>query len=322
MWTISRSIVKSSVSLVALSVVWGLLGCGETFIDAVDQGDRFEVLGGHITADILWLVDTSGTMSEEQAALTASAPAFLDALLEADLDFHLGVVSLDLHDEDSAGVLLGTPAYLTRETPDLEALFLARAIPGTSGGKNEQGLDAALLALTGAPAQAENIGFRRSSADALLFFISDEDDASEVSVGSFVERLEALTGAQRLRVHGLVGDAPLGCAASNAAAEAGTRYLEAIQAVEGLSWSICQAPYSDFFRAMVRELVRLPDTFHLSGMPDPDTLEVTLDEIILRERPQDGWTYLPDQNAIQLRGTALPTSGQVVTVKYRPYRVR
>lgn len=135
MWTISRVIVKSSVFLAVLSAVWGMLGCGETFINAVDQGEQFEVPGGHITADILWLVDTSGTMSEEQAALTASAPAFLDALLEADLDFHLGVVSLDLHDEDSAGVLLGTPAYLTRETPELEALFLARAIPGTSGGK-------------------------------------------------------------------------------------------------------------------------------------------------------------------------------------------
>lgn len=207
MWTIFGRAVKSSVTCVGLlAILSGLAGsgCGETFIASVDQGEHFAIEGGHVTADILWLVDTSGTMSEEQAALTASAPALLEALLEADLDFHFGVVSLDLHDPDSAGVLLGLPAYLTRESPELESAFLARVVPGTSGGKTEQGLDAALLALTGEPAQAENRGFVRTGADKLLFFISDEDDASAVSVGTFVAELETLTGAGRLRVHGLL----------------------------------------------------------------------------------------------------------------------
>src|SRR5687767_15154056 len=46
--------------------------------------------------DVLWVIDNSGSMEDEQADLVANFPAFMDFFLGSGLDYHIGVTSTDL----------------------------------------------------------------------------------------------------------------------------------------------------------------------------------------------------------------------------------
>jgi Mg-chelatase subunit ChlD len=56
--------------------------------------------------DVLFVVDSTGSMAEEQAAFADAATAFVDALGALDLSYQLGVTTSDLAD---AGALQGRP---------------------------------------------------------------------------------------------------------------------------------------------------------------------------------------------------------------------
>jgi hypothetical protein len=61
--------------------------------------------------DILWTIDNSCSMSDEQLALTDNFPKFMDYFLGSGLDYHIGVTSTDMDDLTHKGKLQdgGTP---------------------------------------------------------------------------------------------------------------------------------------------------------------------------------------------------------------------
>lgn len=298
----------------------GLLACSQVQVVAIDQGDTFTQEGGHVTTDILWVIDDSGTMSEEQQALALSLPTFLNALLQADIDFHLGVIRTDASNPDTAGILQGEPNILTRETPELATEFAETAAVGINGEREERGFSAVLTALELDSPGLPNAGFVRSDAELAVLFVSDEDDQSDETVGSFVQRLQRHKGSQRLSLHALVGDVPMGCSASTGAADAGTRYLQAVDATDGVSSSIC-GELKPWMKAVVQHLAHLQDTFPLSKVPDPGSIEVRVEDVLLHEREVDGWTYLPDINAVRISGTPMPEAGQTISIVYDAFRL-
>lgn len=83
-----------------------LTGCIETgvqlrvFRDAWTQNERD---GG---VDILWVVDDSASMYEEQDQLEAHADSFISYLSQVPVDFHLAVTSTDM-EVDIPGALVG-----------------------------------------------------------------------------------------------------------------------------------------------------------------------------------------------------------------------
>ena len=82
--------------------------------------------------DILWVIDNSGSMAEEQDILNRGFQEFADQLeqsgSEARTDFNMGVIttSFDYSDPDR-GRLIGDPPFLT-PADDYEAGFAARSV--------------------------------------------------------------------------------------------------------------------------------------------------------------------------------------------------
>jgi len=77
-----------------------------TSVDEFEQAPNNEV-------DILWVIDDSTSMKEEQAAVVAAGADFIAALDGADMNFHLGIITTDGDSTNpKAGVLLGSPPYL------------------------------------------------------------------------------------------------------------------------------------------------------------------------------------------------------------------
>jgi hypothetical protein len=161
--------------------------------------------------DILWVVDSSGSMGPHQAQLAANFSTFINYLLSADppIDFHIGVVTTDVDDTNEQGRLHGwnLPGVAqgnfiacdqnhncnTAPSGGDPSLSVAQAFSqmsqvGILGSSVERGLYATYLALNRSDnmdVNGDGSGFIRSGAALYVVAVSDEDDSScSPTVGS------------------------------------------------------------------------------------------------------------------------------------------
>lgn len=220
--------------LIALTVVAlvSAVACGEARRAAADAGPDDDIDAGPMTpdarvgpdagppiadaVDILFVMDNSATMAEEQASVTQNLSAFISTLETAAggrPSLHLGVISTDLgagpfqiqacsgngddgilqnapqgpctppddrfiKDEiDGAGRIINYPAGQLADT------FSCIAQLGTIGCGFEQPLEAMRRALDGS--RPENQGFVRDGALLAIVYLGDEDDCSAKNVELF-----------------------------------------------------------------------------------------------------------------------------------------
>lgn len=133
--------------------------------------------------DVLFVIDDSGSMGNDQQALSENFQAFFGAFRAREVDFHLGAVTTDMSAANRSGRLVAP--FLTQDTLDLERRFAQMVRPGTTGSASEQALGAARAALTLPLVDSANAGFMREEADLALVFLGDEDDQSSVDPGNF-----------------------------------------------------------------------------------------------------------------------------------------
>ena len=209
--------------------MWILLaiGCVETAVNAIEYTDTWIQGERARGVDVLWVQDTSATMSEEQELLEEAATHFVAGLTFAVIDFRLGMVSTDV-EADPPGTLLGP--VLTDETPEMEEAFISLLTNAKEGSRNEQGIEAAMAAAH--PSLTPD--FARTDADLEIIFFSDEDDHGDVELTAILDALQEPRVDTELQVTAIVGDAPEGCASLAAAADPGFRYLSLQEATGGL----------------------------------------------------------------------------------------
>jgi hypothetical protein len=258
--------------------------------------------------DILWVVDDSATMFEEQDLLAASADAFIGFVANSAVDFRLGLISTDM--DDDPGMLLGP--VLTPDTVGLVDAFVAQIDEDFAGSRNERGIDAAILGSD----PAHNPDFARKKADLEVVVFSDEDDHSEIDVADVVAQLESQRSNASIKLHAVVGDPPAGCVSALAAADAGTRYLELSKQTEGRRESICTNDYGSMLARIALDVIGLETVFALNLVPNPDTIELRVDGVMPINRRVDGWWYNPGDNTIRFDGYAVPPPGADITARY------
>lgn len=294
----------------AIIAAIGASACQEYDVIERTDGDVFFQIDADALADVLFVVDDSASMAEEQGRLAANFAAFVDAVVSTDADWHLGVVTTDTSGAD-AGIL--RRGVLDPDTVDLAIeAGLALAV-GAEGSRDERGFDAALLALDG-----RNPGFRRPEAKLNVVFVSDEDDISASSPEAFTTALAAYAGDADSAAHGVVGDLPDGCASGAGAAEAAPRYIDAIEATGGYRDSICADDYSELLARVGFDVAGLIDRFPLSKLPSAESIRVHVDGVAIPQRDVDGWTYDPGDNAIVFHGRAIPRPAMAIAVDYVP----
>lgn len=144
--------------------------------------------------DILWVIDSSGSMAPKQQRVKSQFTSFIQFLTNANppVDYHIGVVTTDMADPARSGRLLGEPGATSRficrnlsgtepscAPGDPVASFqnIVAAV-GTCGSGHEQPLLAAGAALSEPLASNENQGFLRKDASLYIIILSDEEDAS------------------------------------------------------------------------------------------------------------------------------------------------
>lgn len=316
----------AGVALLLAAVLALAPGCDDTrlykvtthydlfFPEGSDQTDTF-VQKAAARIDILWVVDNSPSMLQEQNDLAANFDSFIQFIDESDVDYQIGVISTDLDLAGHQGQLQGNPTIITRDTqPDPASAFSQNIRVGTGGAGNERGLEAAYHALSEPLISGANAGFLRSDAALAIIFVSDEDDHSFGQIGFYqrtFEQLKRVGNENRVMAGAVVGPQPDGCAT----AAAGTRYHMLVQAVGGSIGSICEADFSDTLSQLGLTVAGLDRRFQLSDEnPEQESIEVRVAGQPIEQDWQNGWTF--ENGNIFFNGSYVPPPGSTIEVSY------
>ena len=150
--------------------------------------------------DVLFVIDNSGSMSDNQTKLGQNFPEFMKEFEGSGLDYHIGVITTDVYTDGHNGKLRPTQGKLWIDDTfgDPVSAFSELAMVGDEGSGDERGREACYRALVD-EAQAHNIGFIRDDAGLL-----QSDKVREAlqwrrydSVRLAKDALEALQGTAR-----------------------------------------------------------------------------------------------------------------------------
>ena len=143
--------------------------------------------------DVLFVIDDSCSMEENQREVAANFDEFIDAADERQVDFRLGITTTDTTQDP--GLLVGP--VISRATRNFKEVFRQQAAVGIFGSGIETGLDAMQAALDeadrGTPFNADLL---RETAALVVIIVSDEDDQSAFAPPQYANR-PAAANAQR-----------------------------------------------------------------------------------------------------------------------------
>lgn len=251
--------------------------------------------------DILFVVDNSGSMADNQARLVENFQRFIDqpAIANDEVDFHIGVTTTDTFAE--AGRLVGVPAVITNDTPDLASVFTANASVGVNGSGSEAGLEASRLALSEPNLSGANAGFLRDEAALVVIYVSDEEDQSPLSVADYVSFFSSVK--------------PSGVSVSAVAAPS-TRYQTITNLYGGLRLDISSPDWGEQLGQLGAQVFATSPPqqlfYRLSAtIADPNSIQVTVDGAPVTMESVD----VP-RRVIRLTNAA--ADGSIVEVTYVP----
>lgn len=314
-----------------VTFIVSLQGAGS--LDAT-QIDNFEQLGKP-KVDILFVIDHTGSMGQEQAALATNFQAFIQFAIAQGLDYQLGVTTTDTNDEGGRLVhSAGTNAFggapsnkiVTQATlPSPEAVFAdnvaARNLTG-GGAADEAGFQAAYLALTSPVLFGHNAGFLRQDAVLSIVFVSDEPEQSPQGADFYINFFLSIKGFRNTNLFSasaVVGDTPGGCSGAGGNATAAPRYLEAVNRTGGVFQSICTNDWSRALEDLSTTAFGFKSRFFLTNQPVISTIEVYVDEVLLPNVSAGGtvnWSYDFGTNAVNFSPVATPEPGGLIRVEY------
>ncbi len=249
--------------------------------------------------DVLWVIDNSCSMSEEQEALTTNFPKFMQFFVDSGLDYHVGVTSTDMDDWAHRGKLQPDPwsgiKYIDAEVAEPVPVFQRMADLGTFGAADEKGRAAAYNGLE-VLAATDNAGFTRDDAYLSVVVISDEEDYSgtnPISLPDYIDwMLNFRQSSDMVSFSSIVGQATSG----NCAWEEGSEYNAVTDAIGGIKWDICDNNWDQVLEALGMQAAGLRREFFLSEVPVADSIEVWIEEDGNRIEFEAGLDYQYDRS--------------------------
>jgi hypothetical protein len=292
--------------------------------------------------DILWIVDDSGSMEDDQMAVGAAASAMAEVLTSANVDFRLGVARTMATDQNTRarGRLEGAGM-----TSDLSE-FQETIVVGADGGW-EPGLETGILALDNllpaTPAgDAPDARRLREDAKAVVIHVSDERD-QEVECAAcggcdgaegeqrfcdgaggqaVIDRYVEAYAARNAVTFAIVGDLPTGCQQTSTRDdfEPGQGYVEVANATGGHFGSLC-GDMRQNLEDVARAATGIASEYDLSSLPASATIRVAkglpgVGVAIPRSRT-NGFDYDATRNRIVFYGDARPKKDEEIVIGYR-----
>lgn len=299
-----------------------------------------------IKVDVLFVIDNSGSLMEEQDALSRNFDRFIQSANARGVDFQIAVTTTGLTpykggwsdcpggvDGGEAGRFFpvdgSSPRILTPTTPNLRDVFARNVKVGVCHWW-EEGLEASRLALStplidnaDAPNYVEpndgNAGFLRPDAKLYVIYVSDEEDAGTRPTDDYVTFMRGLKPGRP----DLVGaSAIVGLPSCGTAPSVGSRYISFVTALGGQVADICSPDWGGLLQRIGDEAFTARTVFPLTQFPDGRDIKVTVDGNEVLPQASDGslqWRYDPtvgDYGAVVFEPGHAPGANATVTINY------
>lgn len=196
--------------------------------------------GSESKADILIVVDNSGSMKAEQVNLASKLSPLLSSIKNT--DWQIGLISTTRSESCIRKLIQSSDR--NKETEFKNAVLSM----GTSGSGTEMGILQTIQGLT-----CTSPSWVRPDSTLGVIIVSDEDDRSGEGVNdvlSLFNRLGRKAGETAV-VYGLIKESSASCASG---AVVGHEYLELIKATGGKSGNICDTDYSNTLKLFSEDL--------------------------------------------------------------------
>ncbi len=290
-----------------------------------------------IPVDIIFVIDNSLSMLEEQQKLATKLSYFTDSI--SSVDWQIGITTTDVSGGYYStngdlvylvnnGISPGahpTSRILTKLTPNYEKVFLDTVTRygtvlncentsiGCASG-NEQPMRAIYMGIE--KRISINTGFFRPGADLVTIILSDEDEDSPTLSNLITpEKLTAFIGdvfpAKRYTNYGIIyRPNDQNCMSTDVqGGRFGIRIQQLVDDTNGISVSICDADYSKSLSKIGKRVQRIAKHLKLSKLPKKDASI----EVILKPAQADiNWKIVG--NDLEL--SDLPVKGTKIIVKY------
>lgn len=314
------------------------------------SSDSFNIPNsGQNKLDILFCVDNSGSMANEQQILADSFSQFISGFQSNGIDTHYGIVSSDVtamgtywssttgvygsYVNAGPGRLLSRYAgesYLTSSSSSLVDKFKANVQLGTAGSGYEQCLQSFYLALDSNMLSTYNAGFLRDDAHLALVVVSDEDEAHSANEthSAVISRVEQRVRSVKVNSQNIIFSYIINKSVAAPAVEptypSGSLsyplvYLQAAGSdMRGDTFDIANNFGSNLIQLGSNLTTAAQRQFQLSQVPsDLSKVVVKLNGAVVAQDANNGWSYVSSNNAIQLNGTAFAQSpGGTLLVTY------
>jgi len=259
--------------------------------------------------DLLWVVDNSGSMGDEQTTLKNEFNDFVSTLNQRQaINYQMAVTTTDMTNGGTQGQLVLNKVISSQMTnPESEFASVINAI-GISGSGDERGLAASLVELS-----KTNSSLRRPGVPFVLIYVSDENDGSALGTEN-----QILSRLQNLRspvfVFSIVSPQD-NCNLSNNVY--GERYVSLAQGLadRGKVLNICPSDLASSFQEVASSLSEASYIFSLKQIPADGAVSVYINGIRLQDS-SDRYYYDPSRNAIVFRRGFEPSLNERITVKY------
>lgn len=220
--------------------------------------------------DVIFIVDNSCSMADNQNQLATNFPAFMDFFEGSGLDYHIGAISTDVINQIEAGVLQESDGYryITPLVSDAAAVFDGMARLGSSGANTERGLDAGYTLLELKKNLEANRGFYRNDAAIHGVAVSDEDDQSTInSTQEWIRWYDGLKPELDMRSFSSIVSYTF---------SPGVTYRAATEAIGGVEFDIDEPSWEVVLERLGIQASGLKREYFLSQQPVVSTIEVSV----------------------------------------------
>ena len=259
---------------------------------------------GQAPIDIVWVIDNSGSMQEEQENLAQNFSAFIDQFISLGLDFQMVVITTD---PNSMGHVICDHTELNDEKAFLDTQafkdkFTSCVKVGTNGSGDEQGFTTLIDFISFNANQ-----FLRPQAYLSTIFLSDEEEHSSYTASDIKSLLgNYLNNTGYLKAYSIITETPI-----NRWEQIGKKYM-ALSEITGGKWSSIHAPFYQTLSDMGGQISALTAKFPLSSSPVNQVIKVFVDG----NEVTTGWNYLASENSIEFDQTSTPVVHSQITIKY------
>jgi len=259
--------------------------------------DSFVQVGAYESIDIIWVIDGSGSMNDNDTELLSGIEAMMNNL-PTDINWRLKMITAG----DSTYVTQSTTFPLTQGDTYKDALNMYSQLPNDGGESGFAALQDYVLNDTYAQT------WLRREAAMLVVFVSDEEEQSAMMVSDFNTWYLALRNSVYMASIVNVDPVDSICSHPPYGSNIGYRYMESTTYFNGNVIDICSSDWSSGVEEATSKIEPY-ESYKLTHSPQEDTIVVFQDGL-----PLHGWYYDITDNTVYF--DVIPAEGAWVEIGY------